>query len=57
MNNYNNAFFVGSLLTEVASTLGPVQGFPALIFLTPSMPFILKMAEHIRGHGTREAFS
>lgn len=30
-------YFVGSLLTEVASTLGPVQGLPALIFLTPSM--------------------
>ena len=30
-------YFLGSLLTEVASTLGPVQGLPALIFLTPSM--------------------
>lgn len=30
-------YILGSLLTEVASTFGPTQGLPALIFLAPAM--------------------
>lgn len=30
-------YLLGSLLTEIVSTLGPLQGLPALIFLTPAM--------------------
>ncbi len=30
-------YVLGSLMTEVASTFGPTQGLPALIFLTPAM--------------------
>jgi len=30
-------YVLGSVLTEVASTLGPTQGLPALIFIAPAM--------------------
>lgn len=46
-------YILGSLLTEVASTLGPAQGLPALIFLAPAMLGSVSLLAIIRGETER----
>ena len=42
-------YILGSLLTEVASTLGPNQGLPALIFIAPAMLATVSLVAIQRG--------
>jgi presenilin-like A22 family membrane protease len=45
-------YVLGSLLTEIASTLGPNQGLPALIFIAPAMLTTVSLVAIQRGEMT-----